>query len=198
MTVVLNYYCMKGQTLILNSKTTNLLVLLSIILFMILNFIYTQDLIQVNSESVFLTKQGLDKYQNYQDSHNIKSVVIAKFENMNLLEKEELLRQQKDSISYACEENDCRFILPLELPKGSEELLPLTSSNSFASILIDENHGEDIKGMIENLSSKSFFENSKKRIKFGGIPYTNMKLDEYSKKVSKKSSFPYFLLRVLS
>lgn len=148
---------------------------------------------QVNSESVFLTKQGLDKYQHYQDSHNIKSVVIAKFDNMNLLEKKELVRQEKDSISSACQENDCRFILPLELPKGSEELLPLTSSNSFASILIDENHGQDIKGMIQSLTGNSFFENSKKRIKFGGIPYTNMKLDEYSRSIKEKL-FPLFFV----
>lgn len=158
----------------------------------IASFIYSNDLEQINSEKVFLTEIGVKNYEKYLEDNNIKEIALAKFNNPSRLSQPEIKAEQL-KIKKSCLENDCQFILPYDLPTSSKKLIPLENDKSFATILIDESNGNDIKGMIKDLQNSPFWNIPNNRIQFGGIPYTNMKLDEYSKSIKDKL-FPIFFI----
>lgn len=160
-------------------------------IFIVFSFLYTLDLEQLNSEEVFLTLEGKKDYHQYLEEHNIKSVVIAKFNQPQILQDQEILIKQRENLVAPCEENDCQFILPVDFPVSQKQLIPLRNETAFAGILIDENHGQEIKGMMTRLQQESFWQHNHQRIQFAGVPYTNLKLDEYSRSI-KEILFPLF------
>lgn len=173
-------------------KIASRLVTLLLLTLLLGSFLYTNDLQQVNSEEVFLTVQGKKQYRQYRADHQNNSVVIAKFNHPNFSSKAQIIEAFENLIQF-CEDDDCQAIAPQALPPASNQLIPLSNEKSFAAILIDQAHGKHIKQMIAKVQTEPFWQNQKNRVQFGGIPYTNLKLDEYSRSIKKKL-FPFFFV----
>lgn len=156
--------------------------------------LYTQDLYQNNKETVFLTKQGIKKYQAFQSEFNEKHYLVIKKEYLEPIDKtiEQSFYDQVLALKDFCEEQ-CSFITSQNMPQVFLQSFKLKSDRHLAFIAMSSGDDQILKELVIKLKSEAFWN---KRIKILGTPYTNFILDDYSKSI-KTYLFPALFIGIL-
>lgn len=139
--------------------------------------IWTQDLEQGNKETIFLTAESQREYQSFKESFNIRSLVVGKLDSPA---REATLDVLQEKCGNVCEVVDKTSLPPndrIKLHQGNEEALILIQREEASEL--------DFKRALKEILDTD----SGKAMDFSGVPYTNILLDEYSKKV-KTVIFP--------
>ncbi|MEH0862568.1 MULTISPECIES: hypothetical protein [Halobacteriovorax] len=156
-------------------------------------FSYTRELAQKNPESIFLTDEGMEKFEKFQeDFPEVESLVIYSH-GMPTVNTYEDLEVFGKKLEEACDD-ECYFLYPHELVRKRQDYLDrlkerdfksleLTSSESVGFIVF--NKGE--KGQLKNIVREV-----EKQVRFhcAGHDYTNYQLDKSSEVVQEKI-FPF-------
>jgi predicted RND superfamily exporter protein len=169
-------------------KFTSLLNLLIILAITIAGLIYTQDLIQKNKETIFLTEKGKEKYKKFQIEYREKNIIIVKRKYSSLFP--EKLIELKEKVKNECPDL-CIILGPDDIPLSFQDLFNLKSQNHLGFIIISSLEDSYIKKLISELKTINFWQD----IQMIGAPYTNLLLDEYSKNI-KQVLFPALFLGV--
>ncbi len=138
---------------------------------------WTQDLKQANKETIFLTAESQREYLAFKEDFNIRSLVVGKLDSYN---RETTLAVLQEKCGEVCEVVDKTSLPPndrIKLQQGNEEAIILIQKEESS----ETEFKRTLKVILETDSGKI--------MDFSGVPYTNILLDEYSKKV-KTVIFP--------
>lgn len=155
--------------------------------------IYTQDLYQNNKETVFLTKNGIKKYQAFQTEFSEKHYIVFKKEyNLNINpEIEQEFYDQVFELEDFCQEQ-CSFITSENMPDIFLESFKLRGDKHLAFIAMSSESDQILKELTLKLQGDNFWN---EKIKILGTPYTNLILDNYSKSI-KTYLFPALFIGI--
>lgn len=151
--------------------------LLSLLCLTIGGIIWTQDLQQINEETIFLTSEGKKEYLNFQNNFNIKSIVIGK---ADLSDRESFFK----TLNSFCPEV-CEIIDSSQLPENSKIKLKNNDEEAFLIVQSEDSTKAQFKETIKKIIASD----RGSVIEFSGVPYTNILLDRYSDKI-KSIIFP--------
>lgn len=172
--------------------------LLSLITLGITLAIYSRDLEQYNPETVFLSSEAIQKYEQFKKVIPEKKSIIIKYDFPKQLTTKayEKWRHDLDKILETHEEH-FNFLLPMDLFTSKNKLSQAIASGQFkksgpnlisashlAIIAVEKNDQSNFKEIINEL-----LDSSHQKISIAGIPYTNYLLDLYSKSI-KENVFP--------
>ncbi|PIK14866.1 hypothetical protein [Halobacteriovorax sp. JY17] len=170
--------------MILN-KNLSRVITLSLIVLGFLGIIYSNDLVQNNKETVFLTEQGVLSYLDFKDKFNEKSFVILKKDFKNIVspnQKEEFKKKSKTLIEGCA--GECEVITEEELPSNFSDIIRIEGEHYLGLIIISEQvHIQDILAKVE---SDRYWGKINQNLHLVGVPYTNKLLNKYSKSIKEK------------
>lgn len=139
---------------------------------------WTQNLQQINEETIFLTEESRQEYASFKEEFHIRSLVVGKVAKQDLTP---VIKEIRSICQEICEVVDHR-----SLPKKPKNLKLINEENAaFLLIQKEETTRDDFKGVLKTILSKPMA----KGLDFSGVPYTNILLDQYSEKV-KTTIFP--------
>jgi hypothetical protein len=148
--------------------------------FLFLGLIWTQDMDQLNEETIFLTKDGHIAYQDFVSGFNVVSLVVATSSTMTEGDTPLL-----DKLTAICSSN-CHV-------HSLEDLNPLKLKTNpglgFLIVATEESTKLNFKNTIKEIQKRL------PQLSFSGIPYTNLLLDQYSKTI-KKYLFPILFIGI--
>lgn len=149
---------------------------------------WTQDLQQVNKETLFLTEDAISSYESFQETFQIKSLILGGFPHEKNISDETLWKKIDEKASLYCQKH-CQLLGPnqLKLPEGPHQSLKLIGKELVGYLIVanEDSSDGDFKAEVKKLLSDPLFE----KHSFSGVPYTNILLDKYSLTV-KKVIFP--------
>ncbi len=143
----------------------------------IFGVVWTQSLKQLNKETIFLTAKGQEKYRSFKSDFNIRSLVIGKISSVNAQAIYPLIKKECGEVCEVLDKSSLPVNDTIRLVKGEEE--------AFILIQNEETSDSQFKLVLKNIIESK--EGS--LIDFSGVPYTNILLDKYSKKI-KSVIFP--------
>lgn len=156
------------------------LLLTTYLIFLVLGLIWTQDMDQLNEETIFLTKDGRIAYQDFVSGFNVVSMVVATTSTVTK-EDTSLLNELTAACNTNCHVHSLEDLNPLRL-KTNPGL-------GFLIVAAEESTKINFKNSIKKMG-ESF-----PHLSFSGIPYTNLLLDQYSKTI-KKYLFPILFIGI--
>lgn len=149
-----------------------------IIILCLAGLAWTQNLKQINEETIFLTEESRQEYAKFKDDFHIRSLVVGKGPRSSLEPTIKLIRK-------LCQET-CEVIDHRDLPKKPKNLKLLNEINAaFLLVQKEDATRTDFKKALKDILEMP----EAKNLDFSGIPYTNILLDQYSEKV-KTTIFP--------
>lgn len=171
-------------------KSLGFLVPLALIFLTLFGLYWANDLKQVNKETIFLTSKSRKEYKRFKEQFNLRSLVVAKIPL-------EQIGAALPLIEEACR-NACQVVNHTMLSQKTD-IFQLRRNAHEAVLLIQKEDASDEE--FKQALSKLVGPLTLKKTSFTGVPYTNILLDKYSKKV-KTHIFPslfvgVFLLLVL-
>lgn len=177
------------------NKITPIIITSLITVFTILGIISTQDLEQINKETIFLTNSSKNEYLNFQKRFSEKKIIIAKKDFPTIsIETKNVFKLELQKLKDKCLEI-CQIIGPNDLPKNMQNLFKLQSPNYLAFILISENNEKFIKDYLSHFSKNSYWGKIGNDLHLIGGPFTKSLLDKYSKSI-KETLFPALFIGV--
>lgn len=184
------------------SKKLKLASLAVIVTLTVLSLIKTNDLEQINKESIFLTNEGLKSYRNFEESFNEKNILIGKV-NITLLpkslffEKVKVLEDFCLTLQFDKEEDEdfetCSIIYSDNVPESFKNLFKIESEKHQGFIITSRRDRKISRDIIRKVLS--LFPD--KQVSLLGVSYTNFLLDQYSKDIKEKL-FPFLFLIVFT
>jgi predicted RND superfamily exporter protein len=151
--------------------------------------IYTQDLEQKNKETIFLTETGERNYSRFKEKFEEKEIVVLKKETQDKFKFQDEVIKLKNY----CDEK-CTILSSKNFPKSFQSVFKLESPNSHSLILIGKTEGS-LKKLLNHMKTSSYWGLFKKGLHLSGVPFTNILLDKYSKKI-KEVVFPTLFLGI--
>lgn len=160
---------------------------------------YGDDLSQENSETIFLSQDGIKKYNAVKERVPEKKAIIFKlvkdkinYSDIHFIKKllaplKEKYEDQYDFVTIHDVYKNEKMIKEKLLEKGdSKQLLKLIGSDYIAFMVIENFPEEKFNTLIFNLKKYLKEEAGNYQLKIAGIPYTNFLLDEYSETIKRK------------
>jgi len=161
------------------------------------SLIYSTDLRQKNSETLFFTSEGLKEYKDFLSKVPEKHSLVIK----HLGQDKEKFYQELTTIEKNCTD-PCEIITQRKLSRNkagtnntAHELLHLEGPDFIAAIVID-NTDASAKKILETMETMPYWSDSSKT-SFAGIAYTNYLLDKYSLSIQEKLFPLMFVLGLL-
>lgn len=165
----------------MNNKKLSLFVSILIICLTLLGIASTQDLVQKNKESIFLTKNSQVSYSYFKEEFSEKETLIVKkeFRFVANNDEEEFYNEvEKLALNF---NDSCEVISKKNFSlKKQSSLFKFKGDEHLAFILICDGEKNKSKKVINFIQSHNYWKNNTKIL---GSSYTNLLLDNYSEKI---------------
>ncbi len=176
------------------NRTLSRVISISLIALGVLGIIYSNDLVQNNKETVFLTDLGATSYLGFKERFKEKSFVVLKKDYKNVVgnKEKEIFKIKSSGLIKDCDDK-CEIIISKDLPPNFKDFIKIEGKNYLGLILIsDQDH---IRNILEKIESDSFWGDLSENLHLAGVPFTNKLLNKYSKSIKEKL-FPLLFLGV--
>lgn len=161
--------------------------------------VYSDNLIQKNPETIFLTTEGLESFQAFQKIAPEKKTLVVQVSYPNVVTLNDYSKFDKEikNIEELCKE-ECELITQKTLSTSTKKfeknflstekknILNLKSEKELSFVILQKNDSQKLKELIPFINNIEYFNSNGKSILMAGHPYTNHLLDEYSKSIKEK------------
>ena len=153
----------------------------------------TQDLIQKNKESIFLTKTSQISYLSFKEEFSEKETLIIKkeFKSLAPLDEQNFFDEVEKLTKTSEESCEVLSLKNLNL-KNESSLFKFKGKNHLAFILVCDPENEQAKRIVKTMNANEFW---KENTKILGSSYTNLLLDDFSERI-KTYLFPLMFVGV--
>ncbi len=178
----------------------------------ILAIFYSNNLQNINKETLFLSTEGREKYSEFLKIIPEKKVLATKIQHVSSFDSTSFTQLMKtmDGLTAKLNKSDIKIITFQSIYDEKQELnnlskivdfykmypklkLKLIDQNSFSFLVVFQDNTNTYKIEKTIKTIENTFQNDNTKVSFSGLPYTNYLLNQYSKDI-KTVLFPVIFI----